>query len=205
MHIRFACPAEAKIALIAGLGLACAMGIGRFALTPILPLMLAMDGWSAAQGKALAIANYLGYLLGALSYITARKRLSNAEAACLGLVGVFLTTLGMTFADPASWRFILRALSGVSSAYSLIGLSSWTLTSLLAHQRKQWSGWIFAGVGAGISMAGLLVTGVTMLGGGAKLAWLALAGAAGAMTALVYWVVRRQPNAEEPSTSSRTE
>src|SRR6185295_17281885 len=47
-------------------GLAAAMGVGRFAFTPLLPLMQA-DGLTLAQGAWLAGANYLGYLMGALA------------------------------------------------------------------------------------------------------------------------------------------
>ena len=46
--------------------LAVAMGIGRFAFTPILPMMQADHGISVAQGGWLASANYLGYLAGSL-------------------------------------------------------------------------------------------------------------------------------------------
>lgn len=42
------------------------MGIGRFAFTPILPMMQA-EGLSLAAGGWLASANYAGYLAGALS------------------------------------------------------------------------------------------------------------------------------------------
>ena len=42
------------------LGLAAAMGIGRFAFTPLMPLMQAHSGLSLAQGGWLAAANYAG-------------------------------------------------------------------------------------------------------------------------------------------------
>ena len=54
------------IALAGALALATAMGIGRFAFTPLLPMMLA-DGVIDLPGASwLASANYMGYLLGAL-------------------------------------------------------------------------------------------------------------------------------------------
>ena len=55
-----------RVALIGLLGLAAAMGIGRFAFTPLLPLMQASEGLTLTQGGWLAGANYLGYLIGAL-------------------------------------------------------------------------------------------------------------------------------------------
>ena len=55
-----------SIALAGMVALAVAMGIGRFAFTPILPMML-NDGVLDLPGASwLASANYLGYMLGAL-------------------------------------------------------------------------------------------------------------------------------------------
>ena len=62
-------PDEISAAAVASIGLlalASAMGIGRFSLTPILPLMQHDAGLTLAQGGWLACANYLGYLAGAL-------------------------------------------------------------------------------------------------------------------------------------------
>jgi predicted MFS family arabinose efflux permease len=42
------------------------MGIGRFAFTPLLPMMQQDAGVSVAAGGWLASANYVGYLAGAL-------------------------------------------------------------------------------------------------------------------------------------------
>ena len=57
----------ALICTAALLGLAVAMGVGRFAFTPLFPLMV-RDGLLDSQAGAwLAAANYLGYLVGALA------------------------------------------------------------------------------------------------------------------------------------------
>ena len=46
--------------------MAAALGIGRFAYTPLLPDMIAASGWAYGQAGDLASANFVGYLLGAL-------------------------------------------------------------------------------------------------------------------------------------------
>ena len=59
-------PGAVGVAAAGLVALAVAMGIGRFAFTPILPMML-HDGVVDLHGASwLASANYLGYLAGAL-------------------------------------------------------------------------------------------------------------------------------------------
>src|SRR5512140_2835690 len=54
------------VAFAGMVALPVALGIGRFAFTPLLPMMLADGVVDLAQASWLASANYLGYLLGAL-------------------------------------------------------------------------------------------------------------------------------------------
>ena len=75
--------------------LAVAMGVGRFAFTPILPMMQQDQGLSVAGGAWLASANYLGYLVGALWAGAARVQASNAIRA--GLAAIAASTLAMAF------------------------------------------------------------------------------------------------------------
>ncbi len=55
------------VALAGMAALAAAMGIGRFAFTPLLPMMLSDGVITLVDGSWLATANYVGYLLGALA------------------------------------------------------------------------------------------------------------------------------------------
>ncbi|MGB6114847.1 MAG: YbfB/YjiJ family MFS transporter, partial [Comamonas sp.] len=55
------------VALAGLLALAVAMGVGRFAFTPLLPMMLHDGVVDLAQGSWLATANYIGYLVGAMA------------------------------------------------------------------------------------------------------------------------------------------
>ena len=63
---------------IAAIALAVAMGIGRFAFTPLLPLMVRDGSLAPSAGAWLAASNYLGYLAGALT--ASRLGLSAAGA-----------------------------------------------------------------------------------------------------------------------------
>jgi len=48
------------------ISLAIAMGVGRFAFTPMFPLMVRDGLLNNENGTLLAASNYLGYLLGAM-------------------------------------------------------------------------------------------------------------------------------------------
>src|SRR3982750_3486508 len=80
-------------AVVGCVALAVAMGIGRFAFTPILPMMQSDAGVSIAGAGWLAAANYLGYLVGALTATRAFTHPMRALRA--GLTIVALSTIGM--------------------------------------------------------------------------------------------------------------
>jgi predicted MFS family arabinose efflux permease len=136
-------------------GLATAMGIGRFAFTPMLPLMQLHDLVTLKQGSYLASANYVGYLLGAMLLLAFNPL--PARAAKSGLAVVAASTLAMAFTSSFLVWLVLRLIAGVASAFVLVGVSGWALALLAVHGRPGWSGWVFAGVGVGILFAGAAV------------------------------------------------
>ncbi|MBS0317030.1 MAG: YbfB/YjiJ family MFS transporter [Proteobacteria bacterium] len=144
------------VAAAGATALAVAMGIGRFAFTPILPMMQADAGLTLAAAGWLAAANYLGYLVGALC----AARVPPAWALRGGLLLIALVTAGMGWADGFAAWFVLRLVAGIASAWVLVHVSAWALGRLLLLQRPQANGGVFAGVGIGIAGAGLLCMGL---------------------------------------------
>src|SRR5437868_13518883 len=96
---------DARIALAGFAALALAQGIGRFAFTPLLPMMQDDAGVTLAQGGALAAANYLGYLLGAL---WATRPAPVAAVIRLSLLVVTVATLAMAFTHGMAVWLALR-------------------------------------------------------------------------------------------------
>ena len=166
------------------IGLAVAMGIGRFAFTPLLPLMQQDAGMSLVQGSWLATANYVGYLVGALTCISSPP--VPARAIRWGLGSIALVTLGMGLTQELWLWLALRFLAGAASAFVLVGVSAWAMPVLTRLHQATRSGQVFAGVGVGICFAGLvgLVAGVTA--SGSQATWIGL-GVIAAVFAAALW------------------
>ena len=174
------------IAICGLLALAVANGIGRFAFTPILPLMQEDAGVSVVQSGWLASANYAGYLVGALWAML--HRVDRVRAVRVSLLATGLATLAMAFAEGMPAWLALRLAAGVSSAWALIHVSAWCLDRLAAERRPLLNGIVFAGVGAGVVVAGLVCVVLMSMGSGSTSAWLAL-GAVALVVAGGVWPV----------------
>lgn len=138
------------------ISLAVAIGIGRFAFTPLMPLMLRDGVIDMATGTEWAAANYAGYLIGALSASRFGKHVWFGMV--LGLVGVGITTFGMLFAGNSILFIgaILRGAAGIFSAWVLVCTSAWCLNALAARKAAKQGSWIYTGVGLGIALTGVL-------------------------------------------------
>jgi predicted MFS family arabinose efflux permease len=165
-------PSAASAALIGLVALASAMGIGRFSLTPILPLMQQDAGLTLTVGGWLATGNYLGYLVGALFCVALTP--APAPAIRWGLLSVGLFTLAMGLSDGQPLWLALRFLAGMASAFVLVGTSAWAMPILARHGREEWSGYVFAGVGVGIAVAGLFGLAAGIEAFGSRATWVAL-------------------------------
>ncbi len=181
------------VALAALLSLAVAMGIGRFAFTPLLPMML-HDGVIALPAASwLATANYFGYWIGAIAcalqpWLWRRLGWSAPEPTAvvrLGLVATVLLTLGMVLPWPAVWPW-WRFLAGVASALVFVYSSGWCLARLAVLGAPALGGVMFVGPGLGIALSGLVASGMVTLGGSAAIGWLVFGVLAAGLSALAW-------------------
>ena len=174
-------PRPAMLRPLAGgsLALAAAMGIGRFAYTPILPVMQQAVGFSTGTAGLLASANYAGYLVGALLVALVPTGMPRRRVLIGSLLAIGITTALMAgTTHPVAWG-VLRFLTGVASAGVFVLASELVLAVLRRQRRISRAGWLYAGVGAGIAASGIVVRVVTgALGWRGD--WLALAAVAAA-------------------------
>ena len=182
------------VALAGMAALAVAMGIGRFAFTPLLPMMLNDGVVTLAGGSWLATANYLGYLIGALACMAlpwvaprARQVWHAARLARWGLGATVLLTLGMALPLPDTWP-ALRFAAGVASALVFLNVSVWCMVRLVALGQPALGGLIFCGPGLGIVLTGLSASAMVAWQWPAAAGW-AVFGLLGAGLVAAIWSV----------------
>ena len=186
---------QPRTVVFAGLvSLAVAMGIGRFAFTPLLPMMLHDGVVDLPAASWLASANYLGYLVGALlctfqPWIWARApwlpAVRHTTWVRAGLVATCLLTAAMALQWPGVWP-TLRFAAGVASAVTFVFTSGWCLARLAALGQPAWAGAIYIGPGAGIAITGLMVSGMVALDWRAATGWAVFGVLAAALVARVW-------------------
>ena len=174
--------------------LGVAMGIGRFAFTPLLPMMLKDGVIDLPAASWLASANYIGYLVGALlcmlqPWLWARfprlPALAFTQLVRGGLLTTGVLTLVMAWTDMPAWP-LLRFLAGVTSGVVFVFTSGWCLSQLARLGFPSMGGYIYMGPGAGIVLSGLLASGMVVWQWTAATGWLIFGLLAFALTALVW-------------------
>src|SRR4051794_12106193 len=146
-------PSPIATVVAGALSLAAAMGIGRFAFTPMLPLMIQDGQLDVAAGGWLAAANYAGYLLGGMT--GAHMRWSAVRLSVVALVLTAALTAAMALPNSLWLWMVLRLVAGLCSAWAFVGTSVWCLGTLAAMGRPAWGSSVYTGVGLGIAVAGL--------------------------------------------------
>src|SRR6185437_13064406 len=144
--------AARRAALACMVTLAVALGIGRFAFTPLLPLMLHGSALGQPQldiqhGGWLASFNYAGYFVGAVS--CAALRVQPARMVRVGLIATVALTLAMGVTSQFWVWAVVRFVAGAVSAWTFVFASQWGLRRLAELGAHSWSGVIYTGPGVG--------------------------------------------------------
>lgn len=182
------------------------MGIGRFAFTPLMPLMLEEGLVDIAAASWLASANYFGYLVGALlctfqPALWARWSWPALASASMVKVGLTLTcalTAAMAIDIAIAWPW-LRFITGITTAIGFVYTSTWCLAHLARLQRPTTGGIVYMGPGIGIACSGLLASVMVQLAWPARWGWLAFGLLALIITLLLWPVFRDDDGLHAPA------
>lgn len=182
------------MALAGAVALGAAIGIGRFAFTPLLPMMLSDRVIDLPSASWLASANYFGYLVGALlctfePWLRRRVgRFGPVDAPATvraGLVATVVLTLGMAVPAPVLWP-LLRFLAGVASALVFVYTSGWCLTQLARRHLSARGALMYTGPGAGIALGGLAASAMVAAHWSAATGWLIFGALAALLSAMIW-------------------
>jgi predicted MFS family arabinose efflux permease len=169
-----------------------AMGIGRFALTPQLPHLLSEGQIDLTAAGLIAAANYLGYLIGAVDAMFARRPQQVQRRLHGGLWLCVLLTLASFWANGFWSHLLLRFGTGVASAWVLVMITTLSQPLAAAAGRPQLGALVFAGPGLGIFLTGLLALVSHLLHQTSAMLWLIYAAVALLML-LGIWRILPQP------------
>lgn len=186
-----------RVAFAGATSLIVGMGIGRFAFTPVLPMMLHDGVVDLGAGSWLATMNYIGYLAGAMLCAALPRTWPATLLLKAGLVSTILLTAGMAWHVPALWP-AMRLLAGIASAFVFVYTSGWCLARLAALGRPQIGSALFAGPGAGIALSGLVATLLVAFSTSATTAWIVFGLLALALTALIWPTFRDDARGRSP-------
>jgi MFS family permease len=173
-----------RLAISGMLALAIAIGVGRFAFTPILPMMQKDYGLTLRMAGLLASANYVGYFVGALSAIWIRVATVTVVRVSMVTVALLTVAMGLTH-HPVAW-LLLRGLAGLVSAWILVFASAYILEQLATLGRRRLGGVVFGGVGFGTTLTGASCLLFLNLSWSADQAWIAV-GVIGLVLAFSCW------------------
>lgn len=175
-----------RIAVAGLIALAAAIGIGRFAYTPLLPMMQHDNGLSITGGGWLASANYLGYFAGAVSAVWLRLPALAMLRVAMVLNALLIASMGVT--ENLIFWLAIRAAAGIASAWVFVFASTLVLQRLAECGRVELSSVMFSGVGIGMLLPGLMCIVFVANGVDAQHAWLAFATLAG-VAVVVVWLL----------------
>ena len=135
------------------LGLALAMGMGRFFYTPVLPLMVAALHWGTAPGAWIATLNYVGYFIGSL--VVARGWVEPTRVIYrTSLIVSTLCLLAIPMSEDLLWQGSVRTLAGIASGLIFVCI---TQRIPFVTRRPHDAGVVYGGVGFGILVSGAIV------------------------------------------------
>ncbi|MFX1671968.1 YbfB/YjiJ family MFS transporter [Paraburkholderia sp. A2WS-5] len=177
--------------------LAVALGVGRFAFTPLLPLMLHGGALDLRHGGWLASLNYAGYFVGAVGCVALRFAPARIVRAGLAATALLIVAMGLTH---SFWIWaMVRFAAGAVSAATFVFASQWGLRRLAQLDANAWGGVIFTGPGVGIVATGVMVSAAGGLG--AQAGWIGF-GLICALIAALVWPVIGDDASEPPGAAA---
>jgi MFS family permease len=183
-------PTATTIAGVAAVALA--IGVARFALTPVAPLMIAGGALPGIGALArMAMANYLGNLVGTVVCVTLIPRTAQLRALRIASIAIVLVTAAMAWRTAWLPWPLLRAMAGLAGAVVFVSATSIVLSRLNPRDAAAGTARLYLGIGTGIALTAVVV----MPAAGWRSAWLYLAALATVLACIACRWLRQPPPA----------
>ncbi|NDW01895.1 YbfB/YjiJ family MFS transporter [Salipiger sp. PrR002] len=179
------------------------IGIARFSLTPLLPVMLEQTELSPATGGLLGGAIYAGYLAATLLLSLIRAPTIRWRLYQAGIILSVVTCFSMALTENNVLWAVSRFLAGASGAAGMLLASEFLLGWLTARGAPRDLAPHFAGLGLGISLSGLVALLVPGLRWDAQ--WLTFGGLAVLLAPVCWFLVPRPIQAAAGGSGGRPE
>ncbi len=135
------------------------LGIGRFAYTALIPLLID-DGWSSSfEAAQLGAAALVGYLAGPLFINFTPDRFRASVLIKIALIMCALGYIMLAFHDLGFyWMYVWRFIAGFGGALLMV-LSPTLILPFYKKSKNRGliSGIVFSGIGIGVCVSGLLI------------------------------------------------
>ena len=180
-----------------------AFGVGRFAYTPLLPLMHEQAGLALDVAGYLASIMYLGYLAGSIIVTRTLSRYGAFTLLRTGLIMLMLGTWAMSTGNVFSFWAVIMFFIGVASAAIFLSTLSLVLGVFLEHGAGWLTAFLYAGIGLAIVLIGLAVPEIgTATGWRSAWNFVAITAATGAILCLWILAPCRRSRGQQLSTES---
>jgi len=198
---------RAVYATVAGFcGSLVAIGLARFAYTPLIPSLIQAHWFSASQSVTLGAANFVGYLIGAMLGRPIAHRFTSQHTLRWMMLAASVAFVACAFPLSILWFFVWRLTSGIAGGVIMVLVATSILPHIPAARRGFVSGMIFVGLGVGIAASGTVIPWLMQFG--LRTTWLGLGALSLALTAISWagWprdhVIAAAPKAHEPTVAT---
>lgn len=194
------------VAATAFLAVLCAIGLGRFAYSAVLPAMQQALGLTSAEAGSLASWNQAGYTIMALVGGVLASRFGPRLVVTLGLAltatGMFLTGVSSGLPTASAARLLTGMGNGMVLAPSIALMAAW----FRMRRHGVATGMVPAGSSFALVAVGPLVPDLIAAGGaeGWRLAWYLFAGVTAIMTIATGLALRDRPPLPPASEGQRS-
>jgi predicted MFS family arabinose efflux permease len=178
-----------------------AIGLARFAYTPLIPPLIEAHWFTSSQAVTLGAANFAGYFAGALFGRSIANVLTNRHALRLLMALATAAFFACAFPLSIAWFFAWRFLSGLSGGAIMVLVATTILPHIPPARRGFASGMIFLGLGFGIAASGTLIP--KLIPHGLHATWIGLGVFSLALTAMSWfgWPASHPPAAAAQRTA----